>query len=69
MDLHSFASILSACRLGNRARAIAALRDLERTAAYDNARLLAVTYRAAMERVRLLLVATRRLLASIFSDP
>ncbi len=69
VDLHSFASILSACRLGDRARAIAALRDLERTAAYDNARLLAVTYRAAMERGPEMRDATRQLLASSFRDP
>jgi tetratricopeptide (TPR) repeat protein len=69
VDLHSFASILSGFRLGDRDRAIAALRDLERTAPYGTARILAASYRAAMDRDPEMRDAARQLLASSFRDP
>jgi tetratricopeptide (TPR) repeat protein len=69
VDLHSFGSILSRFRLGERDRAITALRELERTAPYDTARTLALSYRAAMEGAPEVREAARQLLASSFRDP
>jgi tetratricopeptide (TPR) repeat protein len=69
LDLHGFASILSAFRLGDRAHAITALRDLERTAPYETARILALSYRTAMEGGPEARAAARQLRGSSFRDP
>jgi eukaryotic-like serine/threonine-protein kinase len=69
LDLHSFASILSAFRLGDRAHAMRALRDLERTAPYETARILALSYRTAMEGGAEARAAARQLRGSSFRDP
>jgi TolB-like protein/tRNA A-37 threonylcarbamoyl transferase component Bud32 len=68
-DLHSFVSILSRFRLGDRDRALTNLRELEEGAPYDTTRTLARAYRAAMEGGPDVREAARRLRASRFRDP